>query len=220
LRSGSTQSCGCLNKEICKTLIRHEDLTGKRFGQLMVIKLIESKDGRIYWLCLCECGNETRVSTSQLKSMRTKSCGCLRRTAGAIHGNCKLPEYAVWCAMKARCNNKNNKAYANYGGRGIRVCQSWSISFQSFISDMGNRPSSQHSLERIDNNLGYSPENCRWATRHDQNRNSRHNVFLTYKGETLCIKDWAKKLSLKPGLIQHRIKIGWSVECALNTPVR
>lgn len=137
------------------------------------------------------------------------------------HGLSNTPEYGCWSGMKARCLNKNGKSYKNYGGRGIKVCDRWLESFVNFYEDMGKKPTRKHTLERIDNNLGYSPKNCRWATRSEQRRNQRGNVFYTYDGETMCLIDWSKKLNLSYNALVGRIyKLGWSFERAITTKVR
>ncbi|GAE32435.1 AP2 domain-containing protein [Alkalihalobacillus hemicellulosilyticus] len=154
------------------------DLTGKKFGRLTVIKREGSnKHKQAIWKCLCECGNETMVVASKLKSGYTQSCGCLQKErtseASIIHGHSrKSPEYKIWATMLQRCDNQNYKDYEYYGGRGIRVCDCWK-SFEKFIVDMGNRPSSNHTIERIDNDKDYNKSNCVWENRTVQSRNQR-----------------------------------------------
>src|SRR4030067_2040118 len=170
------------------------DITGQVFGRLTVIHKAWSDEHGITWSCKCACGNQYAVYGHSLRSGKTKSCGCWHREhSGQInksHGRSSTPEYSVWEAMRARCTNPSNKHYKNYGGRGVGVCVSW-IKFSNFFADMGQRPSSLHSLERVDNDLGYSPENCRWATRKEQQNNMRTNRRLTYKGTTRTVAQWA-----------------------------
>ena len=137
------------------------------------------------------------------------------------HGMSYSSEYNTWKSMKQRCENPKNTHYKNYGARGIGVCKEWSDSFENFYKDMGNKPTKKHTLERVDNSSGYSPKNCRWATSSEQNRNKRGNVFYTYKGETMCLIDWCKKLDVDYVAITGRIyKLGWSFEKSITTQVR
>ncbi len=120
--------------------------------------------------------------------------------------------------MRGRCRDPRNKCFANYGGRGITVCERWS-DFAAFLADMGPRPSLEHSIDRIDNSAGYSPENCRWATKSDQMRNTRRNNNLTFRGETLCVSAWAERVGIARRTLLSRIKLGWSVERVLTAPL-
>lgn len=134
------------------------------------------------------------------------------------HGKRQLPEYQVWLRMKGRCHTKTDKRYELYGARGIKVCKAWRNSFETFYNDMGPRPSDKHLLERKDNNKGYSPDNCTWATYHEQSRNKRNNVNISFRGKTQCVTDWAKETGISKGTIRQRINNGWSVEKALTVP--
>lgn len=198
------------------------DLTGQKYGRLYVIEFagyrsVGSRRLR-YWKCLCDCGNYKEMSTKALRSNHIKSCGCGIANRGRTHGKSYWPEYRVWAGMKQRCENPKQKSYKNYGARGIKVHQPWSESFESFISDIGRRPSPKHSLERINNDGDYCPENCIWATRDIQNRNSRHNAWLTYNGETLCIKDWALKLGIDISTLRCRLRT-WPLEKTMTEPL-
>jgi hypothetical protein len=133
------------------------------------------------------------------------------------HGLKNTREYWSWAAMLDRCRNPNNGAYANYGGRGIKVCERWQ-KFSNFLIDMGHRPAG-HSLERIDNDKGYEPSNCRWATRDDQSKNRRNNRWLTFLGRTMVVSDWAREMGIAMRTLRNRIyRLGWSVEQALTLP--
>lgn len=149
------------------------DLTGRKFGRLTVLRENGRLPGRNYaWLCLCSCGKHKTVDGSSLRRGATKSCGCLQNGSHRVtHGMSHTPEYAVWQAMLQRCRNPNNKRHSDYGGRGITICKSWER-FEKFISDMGLCPKGL-TLERRDNDKGYSPDNCYWATRNQQQRNMR-----------------------------------------------
>lgn len=187
--------------------------SGSKFGKLTVIERNFCKEPKgMKYYCKCDCGKFISVASINLRVGKTKSCGCLK-SEGLHHFT--TPEYAVWSAMKQRCNHPLNESYKNYGGRGIKVCDRWNESFTNFITDMGIRPSKSHSLDRIDNNGSYEPGNCRWATRDIQNNNTRFNRHITYKGETKNITQWALELGIRPVLISQRLSRGWGEEKSL-----
>lgn len=177
-------SCDCSHKS------RVVDLTGQRFGRLVAVEATERRNGNcaIVWRCLCNCGNEHFAASCCLRNGHTKSCGCLQKEQGAqngrksrtTHGMSKSAEYEVWKAMNQRCKNSNNKDYKNYGGRGIKVCERWSSSFEAFYEDMGPCPEGM-SIDRRDNDSGYTPKNCRYTTDKKQANNRRSKSCGPYK---------------------------------------
>lgn len=129
-------------------------------------------------------------------------------------------EYSIWMNMRARCRNPKNNRYHLYGARGISVCQRWEVDFLNFLEDMGRRPSTDHSIDRIDNNGNYTPDNCRWATRSEQARNTRSSRFLEFKGRRLTLTEWAQEIGMDRRSLHLRLKSGWSIERALTEPIR
>lgn len=206
------------------------DLVGKRFGRLIVLRRAENSKwrGGARWVCRCNCGAQTVVRSRDLvrKNRNTRSCGCLNIELlrarffkhGASVGN-KTPEYRTWRHMNHRCNNRTSTDYNRYGGRGIKVCERWK-SFENFLSDMGLRPSPQHSIDRIDNDGDYTPENCRWATRNQQNNNKRNNIRLTLNGVTMSVAEASPILGIRASTLWARLSYGWSEERATKEPVR
>lgn len=193
---------------------------GDRFYRLTVLGKVSPIASRSRFLVACDCGSKFEVLAQSLKDGNTKSCGCLKRdkliARTTTHGMTGSPEVGVWAAMVQRCENPRCRAYPSYGGRGIGVCDKWKRSFAAFIADMGRRPSDGHEIDRIDNNGNYEPGNCRWATRREQTRNTRANVRLTYRGETLCATDLAAKYGVNINTFKKRLRSGLSVEEAIG----
>ncbi len=195
-----------------------EDLTGREFGRLTVLHRDTSQPKRTIWICRCRCGREVPVYASNLRRpTHTSSCGCFRREATTLrmttHGKRGSKVYAVYCAMIQRCCNKNNKQYPDYGGRGVFVCEQWQgeKGFETFLRDM-KEPEPGLTLERRENNKGYSPENCYWTTRKAQNRNKRNNVFIEIGGEKRLLVALVEESGLGEATVRRRIKMGWAVE--------
>lgn len=195
------------------------DLVGKRFGRLCV----KEKSTMPYkWICECDCGNKKTVSMYSLLNGVTKSCGCLsiqKVKERAIHGKSGTSEHNIWKTIKQRCYNKNLPSYQRYGKRGIKMSLRWKNSFSNFVADMGNRPSLNHSIERIDNNKGYCKSNCRWATMKEQCANRRNSVFITINGETKRISEWCHLAGITISAAYGRMNRGWSYERIFSTPL-
>ena len=203
------------------------DLSGRAFGFWDVIALSdhEGPNRQRYWSCVCKCGTTRDVSANGLLSGKSLSCGCRHRerflTAVTHHGHARDgindPTYSSWEHMKARCLNKNNKAYVNYGGRGITIDPRWIDSFAAFLDDMGVRPDGM-TLDRKDNNGNYELSNCRWATRSEQMQNRRFRM-VTIDGITLSIKQWATRNKIKLKTVHSRLCMGWNeVEAVTRKP--
>lgn len=194
------------------------DLTGQQFGRWTVLTRGPNQGRHICWLCQCVCGIQRIVSSTNLVQARSTSCGCLHREIVTTHDASDSLEYQSWVAMKSRCYVKSNVGYRYYGGRGITVCNRWVSSFENFLSDMGTRPSPQHSLDRIDPDGHYSPSNCRWALRTTQDNNRRSNRFVTYNGRTQTVAQWSQELHIPKGSLTYRLNAGWSIEDAFTRP--
>jgi len=200
------------------------DLSGQTFGRLTVIRpsrrVKYSSGYATYWSCNCACGGSNEVSGCHLRSGKIASCGCAKRSSASeratTHGKSKTAEYGVWRKMRGRCESPSDARHSYYGARGINVCERWK-SFEAFLADMGERPSPLHSLDRINVDGNYEPGNCRWATRKEQNRNTRRNVFITFQGEKRIVSEWAEKLGINYQTLCTRLfELRWPVAIALS----
>ena len=200
-----------------------KDITGQTFNRLTAISPIgRTAHGSIKWLCICKCGTYHTVRLGGLTSGMTQSCGCRKREGAAArmttmlttHGMTHSLENGIWRSMRKRCKNKNDDYYHLYGGRGITVCKRWD-KFENFYADMGKRPTNNHSIDRIDNNGNYTPENCRWVTMKQQCRNKRNNRLISFNGETRCVAEWAEIVGIHKSSLLARLNKGLSTEQVL-----
>lgn len=229
LRFGSTKSCGCARDEVMnrkKTI----DLAGRKYGKLLVLKQAGyNGQGGALWLCKCDCGNEKVVDAHALRRGKTKSCGCLHKEKmtkmKTTHGLHKTRLYQVWNDMKFRCNSEKSHNYKNYGGRGIRVCEEWQNSYESFrtwaLANGYDETAIRGicTLDRIDVNGNYEPGNCRWITTQEQQSNKRDTVFIEFGAERHTMKQWAEITGISVDAIRYRLKKGWPIERVLTEPL-
>lgn len=194
--------------------------SGNRFGSLVLLERTTKKGHDWLWLCRCDCGSTSQVTAGNLRSGNTRSCGCrrtrVRKESKTIHGRSRQRIYWIWTGMLARCHNSASPAYGNYGARGIVVCDSWR-EFANFYRDMGE-PLPGQTIDRINNDGPYSPENCRWASRSTQSRNTRANTVVTIHGVSKCIADWADDLGVPAARLSARLRLGWPAEDLLLPP--
>jgi len=204
------------------------ELTGQRFGCLTVCERGPRHPvrGSYSWVCQCSCGGKATVTSGNLKSGNTVSCGCIQsliaaenaRRRNTTHSMTHSKAFKVWSMMRERCEKDYNASYGNYGGRGISICERWQT-FENFFADMGDPPSRAHSIDRFpDNDGNYEPGNCRWATVKEQSRNRRTNHLLTLGSETMTLVEWAEKYGANPKVVNGRIRIGWDLLRALTVP--
>jgi hypothetical protein len=199
------------------------DLAGRKFHRLQVIqRAAPGNFGQPRWLCRCDCGNESIVQGAELRSGGTKSCGCLQKEAASktgkaarTHGMSFSHEYSCWSSMIDRCLYPKHNAYPQYGGRHIKICDAWR-SFQGFIDDMRNAPSTDHTIERIDNNGDYEPANCKWATRREQANNRRNTIRIEIDGEIYPLAMAARKFGVNYQTLHWRIQHGIAPKDAIK----
>lgn len=196
-------------------------LEGKKFNMLTVIEKDGHMGKKVLWKCICECGNYTHVSTNDLTSNNTKSCGCYNKDAiknrSITHGLSKTQIYHSWTAMKDRCFNKNSNRYKDYGGRGITICDKW-LSFEGFYEDMGDSFKPNLSIDRIDYNKNYELSNCKWSNCTEQANNKRNVKLYEYNGIKDSLNNICRELNLNRALVYNRIRKGWSIEKAIEKP--
>lgn len=208
--------------------VRVDDITGKKYGRLTVVSYAGlTKDKKAQWNCVCECGNEKTVRAAGLKSGDVRSCGCLAKEAWREvrgkqvgedssrykHGLSKSRINSIYREIKGRCNCTSNPAYPRYGGRGIKMCEEWEMDFMAFYQwSMDHGYSDNLTIDRIDNDKGYSPDNCRWSTWNEQENNRSNNARIEYLGETHTISEWGDILGIRKGLLYKRHRKGMPPE--------
>lgn len=192
---------------------------GDVFGRWTVISAPKKRSHMNYWPCRCLCGTERAVRAGALLQGKSLSCGCLAAENASVrnrtHGQRKSPEWRIWLHMRQRCELSSHKSFKDYGGRGISVCDRWQH-FESFLADMGQRPSRSHSIDRKDNDGNYEPGNCRWVIAEAQANNRRSNRRITYKGKTLTVSQWARRTGIPYQTIYWRLNKGLSAAVVLS----
>lgn len=220
LMNGNVKSCGCLKHN---NPARFHDLTGQKFGRLTVIEFVgKNQHNKAIHKCICDCGNITYVTTNQLVIGRTKSCGCLKIAINKeIHKTNGLSYTRIrskWDGMMRRCYNPKIAGYQNYGGRGIKVCEEWHNleNFAKWSYENGFTEDCDLTIERIDNDGNYEPNNCRWATKEEQANNKRNNRFIEYNSERKTLAQWSKQYSIDRSKVSYRLNHGWNFEEAFE----
>ena len=211
--------------------MKTKDYTGQRFGKLTALEPTNERKktgNNVIWLCKCDCGNLVKIPTSEFSAKaHTRSCGCWRSEKMTIsqttHGGARERLYIVWMSMRRRCYEKKNKDYPNYGGRGIKVCDLFQDygAFRKWAFESGYDPNANYgecTLDRIDANGDYEPQNCRWVSLANQNNNKRDNIKILHNGTTKTASEWERELGYSQGLIRDRIRRGWSTERAITQP--
>lgn len=202
------------------------DYTGQKIGRLTVISRAENDKYGVRWNCVCDCGKKKIVSATCFRSGHTKSCGCLfmevHLATCTTHGATASTDpivrraYSSWITMRRRCGDEKFVVYANYGGRGIRVCERWISSFKTFLEDMGPPPTARHTVDRINIDGNYEPSNCRWATAKQQCRNTRSNRMLNINGVEKPMAQWAEEVGFKYQKLWSRVRRGLTGEALLQ----
>lgn len=201
---------------------RPTNVIGMRLGMLEVIERAEnSKHGESRWVCRCDCGNTITLTQRQIKEKTKDNCGCVKRKHfNATHGCSNTRLYNTWAQMIGRCERPTNRAYKYYGQRGITVCKEWHdfLEFKAWAD--ATKPNDDYTLDRKDNNKGYSPDNCRWVDKKTQANNRRSNVEIEYKGEMHSLTEWCERIGFDYKRVHNRMyKLGWSFEKAISIPV-
>lgn len=220
LKNGHARSCGCLKYEN-----RFEDLTGEKFNRWTVLGFSHRRGTRYYWRCKCDCGTIRAVDKTSLMSGATKSCGCLKQEVTTNrnfkHGMAYNNTYRLWKGIKDRCLNTNDSRYKDYGGRGITMYEAWIKDFQTFYDYVSKLPhfgEKGYSLDRINNNGNYEPDNLRWATAKEQARNKRNNIIVEYEGQKMTLPEASEKSGVQNNTLYGRIRRGETGEYLFRLP--
>lgn len=195
------------------------DLTGQKFDRLIVLKYMYRKNGHTWWKCKCDCGNNINTTSGRLRSGETKSCGCYFKEHQYLkkYSEKEIKLHHIYNSMKARCYNKNNSSYKNYGKRGIKVCDEWRNNRDIFVEwAINNGYQENLTIDRIDVNGNYEPNNCKWSTKKEQNNNTRRNVYITYNNKTKTLAQWAEEIGITGSALRARLN-KMSIEQALTT---
>jgi hypothetical protein len=207
------------------------DLVGHTYGRLRVVSHSRTvyivrgnlTRGYAYWNCICTCGTTLEVNGNNMRHGHSRSCGCLNideiRRRSTTHGSTETVEYEIWTGILTRCRNQRCRAFRVYGGAGVTVCERW-LDFTQFYSDMGPRPSPEHSIDRIDNKGNYEPGNCRWATRIEQANNRRDNVRVQHGSAIHTLKEWSRITTIPYSALHYRHKAGWGIDRMLTEQPR
>lgn len=223
LTFGKKTSCGCDTKEKYSKS-KTKDLTGQRFGRLVVVQENGKIKGKTSWLCKCDCGNERVAIGTYLKTGHTKSCGCLLEETRKLpkkttHKQSKSRLYKEWCSMKSRCGDGYH-GKENYKEKGITVCDEWQ-KFEPFAEwALSSGYKDDLTLDRIDNDKGYSPDNCRWVTMKAQENNRTNNVLIEYNGEVKTLKQWCEYFNVNYGMVKARRRHGWEINRLFIPPTK
>lgn len=195
-------------------------VAGSKYGYLTAVRSLEGSDlGRNVWVLRCDCGQEAIAQANPVLRGDITSCKCKRNARFFRHGMYKSPEYRAWSSMISRCKNPGNASFADYGGRGIAVCDEWAGDFTKFFEDMGPRPSPKHQIDRIDNDGSYEVNNCRWATPSENSRNRRNTIFVECDGEVKTLAEWSYFTGIGYQTLRKRLNAGWDAKRALTHPV-
>lgn len=208
--------------------MKKQNLENKIFGRLTVLNFHGYQGKSRLWLCICDCGVYSKVSTGALNAGKSLSCGCLNRERTAISNSTTHPQikhrmkgtstYNIYRSMRDRCYSKKNVSYPRYGGRGIKICKRW-MKFENFLKDMGIRPEGMQ-LDRIDNNGNYYKKNCRWVTPRENSNNRSSSLIIECFGKSQSLSNWAREYGINPSTIKARILTGWKIDLAISTKVK